>query len=453
MGYPSTEIRLSDIIRFTEKQSTAKDACFTHRFVLYGGARGGGKSRWLRWMLLFLLLYWYFSEKRKGVTVGLFCSDYPSLRDRQISKIKLEFPLMLGEVKETKEDGLCFFLGDKFGSGKIALRNLDDPTKYKSAEFAAVAIDELTQIPTIDTFNILRGSLRWPGIAHTVFMAATNPDGVGNLWVRELWIERQFPPEMQEISSQFIFIQALPADNPYLDEQYWIDLRSQPPDVQRAWIEGDWYVFTGQVFAFSRLRHVINPYEIPEHYIRMTGTDWGYGAPFCNLWAAKNPDNGRIVVYREAYEKGLIDPRQVELIKSMESPGEKIRKRYADPSMWTAETKTDSPTSSFDTYTNHGVYLTKAVNDRINGKRKVDRLIEDLPDGRPGLLVFITCVNLIRTLPSLVYDKANVEDVDTHGEDHAYDALRYLLTDDQEIKGNIIKRKPNPHPLAQLRTI
>ncbi|CAK0768384.1 hypothetical protein CCP3SC15_3870001 [Gammaproteobacteria bacterium] len=90
------------------------------------------------------------------------------------------------------------------------------------------------------------------------------------------------------------------------------------------------------------------------------------------------------------------------------------------------------------------MYLTQAVNDRIAGKRKVDKLLGDLPDGRPGLLVFSTCTNLIRTLPTLIYDKVQVEDVDTKGEDHAYDALRYLLTDDRDIKSPPPVLPPNP---------
>ena len=45
----------------------------------------------------------------------------------------------------------------------------------------------------------------------------------------------------------------------------------------------------------------------------------------------------------------------------------------------------------------------------------------------PRLQVFANCVNLIRTLPALPYDNVRVEDVDTHAEDHGYDALRYGL--------------------------
>ena len=43
----------------------------------------------------------------------------------------------------------------------------------------------------------------------------------------------------------------------------------------------------------------------------------------------------------------------------------------------------------------------------------------------PGLRIFSTCRNLIRTLPLLPLDDSNPEDIDTNAEDHAYDALRY----------------------------
>jgi phage terminase large subunit len=446
----SSYVRASELIKFTSRQMQAWLALFTHRFILYGGARGGGKSRFLRWALLLLLVFWH-GKGHKKVIVGLFCATYPELRDRQISKIASEFPDWLGEIKDTQEYGLGFYLLDKFGGGIIALRNLDDPEKYKSSEFAAIGVDELTLILK-PTFDILRGSLRWSGIKHTVFIGATNPDGVGNLWVRELWVERIFPPEMASIQDQFTFIQALPNDNPYLDEQYWQDLNTQPEEIRRAWVEGDWYVFQGQAFgSWRKGTHVIRPFEIPDYWIRKTGTDWGYAKPFCTLWGAKNPDNGRWVLYREVYMAGLTDPRQAKLIKESELPGEKIRKRYADPSMWTKRTDTDIPTSSYDTYAANGIYLDKAINDRLNGKRKVNGILEPLADGTPGLLVFEHVTNLIRTFPSLVYDKAHYEDVDTDGEDHAYDALRYLLTDDVEQEKP--KKKPQANPWTTIRSI
>jgi hypothetical protein len=50
-------------------------------------------------------------------------------------------------------------LKPEYGSGIISFRNLDEISKYKSSEFAAIAVDELTQDPE-EIFNFLRTRLR-----------------------------------------------------------------------------------------------------------------------------------------------------------------------------------------------------------------------------------------------------------------------------------------------------
>ena len=71
-------------------------------------------------------------------------------------------------------------------------------------------------------------------------------------------------------------------------------------------------------------------------------------------------------------------------------------------------------------------YFMRGENARLDGKMQVHNRLAFDAAGRPMLYVFRTCKNLIRTLPALVYDAADVEDVDTRGEDHAYDELRYI---------------------------
>ncbi len=170
--------------------------------------------------------------------------------------------------------------------------------------------------------------------------------------------------------------------------------------------------------------HVVEPFEIPEHWPRIRAIDWGSAAPWCCLWAAVNPDNGRHIVYREAYQAGLTDRQQAVTINNMTPAYEDIKVTYADPSMWAKKTL-DEVTSTEEVYRKNGISLTEADNDRISGKRKVERLLAPLPDGAPGLIIFSNCKNLRRTLPELVRDEINAEDVDTDGEDHSYDTLRY----------------------------
>ena len=89
----------------TDRQREAFKATDTHRFVLFGGAGGGGKSYFLRWWCLRQLLSLYARTRIQGIRVGLFSMDYPTLTDRQISRINREFPPELGLLRKRKPMG------------------------------------------------------------------------------------------------------------------------------------------------------------------------------------------------------------------------------------------------------------------------------------------------------------------------------------------------------------
>ncbi len=435
-------VQFADLCRFEPKQVAASRAAGAHKFTLYGGSRGPGKSYWLRWYLLKRLLR-RAARGITGVVSGLFCEDYPTLKDRQIGKLEAEFPAWLGELKESQAHGLGFHLRPEYGGGVLALRNLNDASKYKSAEFADVGVDELTQNP-VGIFNTLRGALRWPGLPDEdcKFIAATNPDGIGHLWVRDYWgvdKDQALPPEMAGLAEEFTFVRALPDDNPHLDAAYWDMLDTLPWELAQAWRWGRWDIFVGQVFNLRPGHHLIDPIELPRAWARWRAVDWGREAPFCCLWFARDPDRGRVYVYRELYETGLTDRQQARLIKDHTAPTEKIAFTYGDPSMWTKKTFEERTFSTADEYRAEGVPLVEADNDRLTGLRKIQTLLADLPDGQPGLQIFNTCVHGKRTLPALVHDPVQVEDVDTKGEDHWYDTARYGLT-------NV--RPPTPAPVV-----
>ncbi len=174
-------VALSDLINQTDRQMQFFRAVADHDFVLYGGAAGGGKSYTLRWALVWLLFEIWAKLRIANAVVMLACEDYPSLWDRQISKIQVEFPPWLGKLKLGSESR-GFQLHERFGGGTLALRNLDDPSKYLSAEFAAIGVDELTKNPQ-SVFDFLRLRLRWPGIERPKFLGGSNPGGEGHAWV------------------------------------------------------------------------------------------------------------------------------------------------------------------------------------------------------------------------------------------------------------------------------
>ncbi len=409
---------LGELFNPTLKQRQFLETIAKHRFVLYGGAAGGGKSYILRWWLVTYLL----ALHKAGIDhaqVGLFCEDYPSLMDRHISKIRFEFPQELGQLKlgETRD----FVLQEKYGGGRIALRNLDDPSKYQSAEFAAIAVDELTKNKK-ETFDFLRSRLRWPGVDGPPFAGATNPGGIGHAWVRALWIDKHFPPELQPFAGEFGFVPARASDNPHLTEQYYRDLQSLPPAMAKAFAEGSWDVFAGQVFTeFRESVHVVDPFEMPKWWPRWRAIDWGYKSPACCLWFCREPQ-GRTYIYRELYATEMLVSDFAHRILEMDA-GDEIETCYIDPSVKSRDGSAEQ--TILEQFRNH-FNVHPADNDRLGGWQLIHEMLRVSGRG-PGLQIFRNCTNLIRTLPQLVYDQVKVEDCDTECEDHAPDALRYGL--------------------------
>ena len=278
-------IKFSELSNFFPKQLEAKEASKRFKFTLFGGSVGSGKSRWLRWMMVYWLMKYYAKYNIKGVRAGLFCEDYPSLNDRHLSKVKFEFPNWLGVFNEAKHE---FTLAPEYGSGIIAFRNLDDPAKYLSVEFAVIGIDEINRNPKT-TFDMLRSRHRWPGIKDVKFLAGCNP--LGEAWVKNMWVKRLFSPDEKE-QYEFVFVPALPTDNPHLPQEYYKSLESLPENQRKAYLEGNWDAFDEGMDEKGYVR-LVNDRELQAAIVQ-TGTHSGYR--IMGVDPAAGGDNSAIVI-------------------------------------------------------------------------------------------------------------------------------------------------------------
>lgn len=420
------------------------------KYLLYGGAAHGGKSYFLRWLAIVFGIDLSRRYNIRNVPIGLFSEDYPTLKDRQISKIKYEFPEWLGKLKEDRDEGYVFQARPEFYSFKILMRNLDDPSKYASAEFPIILVEELTKNPR-ETFDALRFRLRYTDavtktIVHDVkFIGCTNPGEIGHGWVKEKWI-RPNPNNPDKEQKRFFFVRSLPQDNPYTTDEYIKQLEAMPEAKRKAWLEGSWDVFEGQVLTeWNENDHIIKPFVLPKEWNRYMGFDWGTNKPFSLGWYAQDTD-GRSYKYRELYMNGdeffskygkpLTPKRLARLVKAINTKSDdNIIYIVADPSIWKSadfgkQAKDFNEGESVaEIMMREGLNMIKADNDRMNGLNRVREQLSIAPDGKPWLQFFSTCYHAIRTLPSLVYDKHKVEDVDTDGEDHCLSGDTLVLTD------------------------
>ena len=405
-------------------------------WIALGGKRGPGKSH------------------TAMAQVGLDdCQRIPELKVLFLRKIKIS-------ASESVEDivmRIFKYIPHKFASGRIAFPNGSrvliggykddrDIDKYLGIEYDAIVIEEATQLSE-SKVDKLRGSARTSKMNwRPRIYLNTNADGIGLLWFKKRLVE----PYRQKIqkSTKTRFFDVSHIHNPFINDEYheWLD--SLTGALRKAWREGDWDAFAGMAFPmWSFDNHVIQPFDIPEDWVKWRAIDWGSAAPFCCLWFTRDPASRRIYIYREAYKAGLTTTQQAQLINDMTPTTEKIAFTFADPAMWAKNNRKGEVYSVSDEYREEGIVLTKADNDRINGKRKIDNALSLAPDGLPALQIFDHCDNIIEQLSTLARDERNPEDVDTSQEDHAYDAGRYGFTNERRVETKPPTRRRQDNPM------
>jgi phage terminase large subunit len=264
------------------------------------------------------------------------------------------------------------------------------------------------------------------------FFLTCNPGGVGHRWVKRLFIDKDYKtncanPEENENPNDYKFIPALVEDNPALlvsSPTYLQQLAALPENMRRAHRYGDWDALAGTYFPeFSDATHVISPCPIPEHWQRYRAFDYGLDM-FAPLWIAED-EKGRSYVYREYNESNLIVSDAAARLKSNTGVNEAISITFCPPDMWNRQK--DTGKTMAEDFMLNGIGLVKADNNRVQGWLQVKEKLADMPDGKPGLLIFDTCKELIENLKSIQADEKNPNDCakEPHEITHNCDALRY----------------------------
>ena len=400
------------------------------REVFYGGARGGGKSYA---MLVDPLRYCDKTHHR----ALLLRRTMPELRDLITHSQRLYNRAFPGAKWREQEKEWRFPSGAKIEFGYA--ENMTDALRYQGQSYTWIGIDELPQYPSPDIYNFLRSSLRSVDPEIPVFMRSTgNPGNIGSQWVREMFVNPAEPnkPFNLEISTPTgtktitrRFIPAKLQDNPYLmqTDDYYAMLASLPEIQRKQFLDGDWDAFEDSAFPeFNKNTHVVDPFEIPKGWQRFRSADWGYSSPACVLWFAIDYDNN-LWIYRELYTKKITADVFARKVLELEH-GEYVRYGVLDASTWAK--RGDIGPSIAETMIQQGCRWRpsdRTPKSRISGKLEIHKRLKPSENEKkePGLRIFSSCRNLIRTLPLLPLDDNNPEDINTDVEDHAYDALRY----------------------------
>lgn len=406
--------------------------------MFYGGARGGGKT-------------------------DLICGDWASHALRYgkhaIGICLRRKSTELDQIKARMADLYCPHWGryiinranfEFYNGAVLRMRYCErdkDADNYLGHSYTRLYVEELGTWPDPGPIRKLNATLRSVEGVPCRSIKNSNPGGPGHTWIKAEYIDpaplgfRLFKSKRENDKLIKCYIPAKVGDNKILiqkDPGYVDRIKSSgPPQLVKAWLEGDWSVIQGAYFPEFGEQHIVRPFKIPNHWTKFKAMDWGSAAPFCVLWFAVATESvrahdriipkGALTVFREYYGWNgepnvgvrMTAPEVAKRICKLEVPSQKISYGVIDPSTYI---ESGGP-SIAEMLARNGAKFRPADNSRIAGW---DQLRDRLKgDDLPMVYIFDTCVNLIRTLPLLQISPTDAEDADSDGEDHAPDTLRY----------------------------
>ena len=425
--------------------------------VFYGGARGGGKTEsslgdWMQHANL-------YGEAAGGV---FFRRQFKQLSE-VIARSKQLFKKLGATYNEQKSEWTMP------NGARLLFRYLErdvDAEAYQGHNYTRIYVEELTNFPSPKPINLLRACLRSATGVPCGMRLTGNPGGPGHNWVKERYItpnpkgyqiitesmEIEVDGVKQSISLSRVFIPSKLGDNALLmrnDPTYVMRLtQSGSAALVKAWLDGNWDIVDGAFFDNWGDQNVLDTSvwlpRIPQRALRFRSFDWGSARPFSVGWWVVSDGKwglppGALVRYKEWYGasapnvglKMTVDNVARGIVEREKADGLVIHHGVADPAIFI----TDGGPSKAETMAVHGASFLRADNKRKSGADQVRQRIYGHVQARddkgiptvwtPMLYVLDNCSDTIRTLPTLQHDDTDTEDIDTEGEDHAYDEIRY----------------------------
>jgi len=420
---------------------------------LYEGTRGPGKSDAL------LMDFAQFVGKGYGRHWRglLFREEFERLEELIEKSIEYFSQIFPDAVYNISRSVWEFATGEKLYF-RYAKKEVDY-WKFHGHSYPWIGWDELTNWPDdklyIKMMSVCRSA--YPGMPRH-YRSTCNPHGVGHNWVKARFIDPvpRGIVHADDEGRERVCIHGSIWENKKLlknDPDYLKNLEAQPKHIRKAWLDGDWDIIAGGMFddVWDSDIHVINPFEVPKTWRIDRSFDWGSSKPYSVGWWAESDgsdiklNDGTAIstqkgsLYRIAELYGWtgkpnegtkeLSTEIARKIKEFEKA--LCRNVNAGPADSSIYDVTDGKSIASE-MERMGVGWRKA--DKSPGSRKNgwelmrERLKNSITKEGPGLFIFDTCRQFIRTVPVLPRDKNKTDDVDSSVEDHIADETRYRIS-------------------------
>lgn len=377
------------------------------RYVLLSGGRGAGKTK------AAILKDVVYACRHPGAVMVLATPVYRQSRNALVDPL-IEALAKFPKRFYTVHDGKTRF---QFRNGSIIhIYNLKDPGRLKGLNADYARVDEFTELRASDQAEVwteLQAILRSDRPFPKQLVITTNPSGQGTHLYQEFWTNYDPLKHWRYTVTSY--------DNPMLPMEYLRDLEAMPDILRRRYLLGEWTTSEGQVFAIEDRRHVVDT-DPPGAARYFLAFDWGFVDPFVCLICAVV--DGSIHVVDELVKTRHTDEMLWSMVQS------KLEK-LGGPKLAGFTADSADPDRVFWWGKRLKLPYYQPSKDRLPGWLTLLRLIEDRTTDRPRITFHSRCSYTVRSMRSLEWTTQGkwnhrIEDV-APGEDHAADALRYVV--------------------------
>ena len=467
-----------EIVNFRPQPGPQTDLFRTPvRDIMFGGARGGGKSSGLIGLFAQKAYLVYQKYGIPNAFSGMIFRRYSNEMEDLIREANEQY-YGLAKFTQSPYPTFKFHPHGPCGGADLTFLHIErteDAMKYQGRNKQFIGVDEAGNYASPEPIDLLGATLRSKHGFPTYRVLTANPGGPGHNWLKAKYVDPAPPGEPfmgYEDEEEVGYRQFIPArleDNLILmkqDPNYEQRIRAAVSGNQalwRAWRYGDWDITAGGMFddLWRRPVHSLDPFVVPPTWRTYRSYDWGHSSPFSIGWWAFSDGtpaqlaNGKrfkfpretMVRIQEWYGKGKMPNTGIRMIEPDIAQGilvrEKLLGREIEPGPADINLFIEHQGSMlYNSHKEVGIRFAepdKSPRSRVLRWQLMRKRLaacyppEGWPEGRPwvmedpGLFVFNTCTDWLRTVPTIPRDQKKSDDVDTEAEDHCADETGLMV--------------------------
>lgn len=348
---------------------------------------------------------WFINEIAKDMKAGIK-ADYlilgPTYRILNQSTLRTLFqywPKSLGVYK--KQESLIQLMN----GGVVWIRSADKPDAVEGLTARRCWMDEAALCNEVTYDKVCQRLVQRRGEPKGRLIMTTTPYGSPSSWMNVRLIE------MRRQLNWLFYVNFSMADNPYIDRAVYDRAKATMNEsVFQRDFEGRFVKIEGLVYPeFNRHDHVVEPFEIPAHWPKWSGLDYGWTDPTSILGITFDPEEKKFYIYKQFYKN-----RQLGQIIGSWIKAENFSYTVYDPAAVAIMNEVRTVCK---------LRMEAADNNVDVGIQRITKLLKE-----NRVQVFETCEDLIRELEGYCYEKTPASGKapkPAHDCSHSPDSLRY----------------------------